>query len=158
MNGRDLMNAESTESTAAHEGLIDRGAQVQIRRGAKALISTSKRVLLIKEQHADGSSFWTLPGGGVKDDESVFDGLGRELAEELHCQSIIDDAVTTFWYGHLSRQNTLSHYTVFACDLLSTPTPNRNEGVLEYRWVSPTDLPSPILPQVDHILRENATF
>lgn len=149
------MNSKLNKSTLTDTDSTDRGAQVHIRHGAKALISMSTRILLIKEQHADGCSFWTFPGGGVNPDEPVCDGLVRELAEELHCRPLIDEAVTTVWYAHSSLQNTLSIYTIFECSLLSDPTPNRREGVLEYQWVSPTDLPPSTLPQVRYTLRKN---
>jgi len=41
------------------------GRRFRRRRGAKALVATDRRVLLIRERHADGTAFWTLPGGGL---------------------------------------------------------------------------------------------
>lgn len=148
------MKSTPTESASTGEEITNKGTQLHIRQGAKALISTIERVLLVKEQHADGSSFWTFPGGGAESGESLFDGLTRELFEELRCWSLINEAVTTVWYAHSSRQNTFSIYTVFDCALLSAPKPNRKEGILEYQWVSPTNLPSSTLPQVRYILHE----
>lgn len=146
---------KNTKSTLIGEEVTNPSTPLHIRHGAKALISTPKRILLVKEQHLDGSSFWTFPGGGVNSDESVFDGLARELFEELRCWSLVNEAVTTVLYAHSSRQNAFSLYTIFECSLLSTPIPNDKEGILEYQWVSPTNLPPSTLPQVRHVLREN---
>ena len=55
---------------------------VPVRRGSKALITAGDRLLLVKERHADGTSFWTLPGGGVEPAESMEAALRRELAED----------------------------------------------------------------------------
>ena len=36
-------------------------ASGSLRRGVKALVSTRGAVLLVREEHDDGSAFWTLP-------------------------------------------------------------------------------------------------
>lgn len=149
------MGTEPAEVVLTGEQRANQGDWVRIRHGTKAIISTSERVLLVREQHSDGSSFWTLPGGGMKSNESLFECLVRELLEELQCQFLIGETVTTVWYAHSGRQNIFSIYTVFECYLLSTPVPNGDEGILEYQWVSPTNLPPATLPPVRHLLQEN---
>jgi len=121
------------------------------RTGAKALVTNAGAVLLVRERHADGTPFWTLPGGGVDAHESAAAGLRRELVEELRCRVRVSEPVTRFWYVHHSCEETVSVYTVFDCDLLSTPTPNPGEGVFEHRWVDPTDPPTGTLPQVQYV-------
>lgn len=148
------MNSGQATPVLTGEDRADLGRQLSIRRGTKALISMSRRVLLVKEQHADGSSFWTLPGGGVDSDESLVECLARELFEELRCYTLIDEPIATIWYAHLSSQYTFSAYTVFECSLLSTARSNGNEGIEEYKWVLPSDLPSSTLPQVRYLIRE----
>lgn len=140
--------------SSSREHPISQSTSLQIRHGTKALITTSERVLLVREQHSDNSSFWTLPGGGMESCESLSACLAREVFEELHCQVMIDRPVGTIWYAHSSCQNTFSVYTVFSCYLLSSPVSNEKEGIIEYQWVSPTDLPSSTLPQVHHVLRK----
>jgi len=125
------------------------------RAGAKALVTSGTHVLLVRERHVDGSSFWTLPGGGVCAHESPTEGLRRELVEELRCQSRVTDPVSTFWYVHESLEETVSVYTVFECSLLSEPVPNHDEGVFESRWVDPESPPPGTLPQVQYVC-ENA--
>ena len=60
-----------------------------LRRGVKALVSTRGAVLLVREEHDDGSAFWTLPGGGLRPSEPPAAGLRRELREELGCAVVV---------------------------------------------------------------------
>lgn len=124
------------------------------RSGAKALVTSGRSVLVVQERHADGSPFWTLPGGGVRDHECPAEGLRRELAEELDCRARVDDPVSAFWYAHDSLAATVSVYTVFDCSLLTGPAPNHDEGVFDARWVEPDDLPPATLPQVRYLCQD----
>jgi 8-oxo-dGTP pyrophosphatase MutT (NUDIX family) len=119
-----------------------------VRRGAKALITTGERVLLVKERHADGTTFWTLPGGGVEPGESGVAALRRELAEELSCHAAVGDRVDRTVYAHRSDDRTLSLYDVYSCRLCSRVRPVPGEGILDARWVEPGDLPARTIPQV----------
>lgn len=127
-------------------------ADVTVRQGAKALVTTGSGVLLVKERHADGTPFWTLPGGGSRSDEPLGETLRRELREELDCAVRVGEPVTTFWYAHTSRENTLSVHTVVRSELLSRPEPVRTDGILECRWVDPAAPPATTLPQVRYLL------
>jgi ADP-ribose pyrophosphatase YjhB (NUDIX family) len=124
----------------------------RIRRAAKALISSSSRVFLVKERHADGRSFWTLPGGGVRTNETLVGGLRRELLEELCCEPVVRDVVSSFWYVHESTHDVVSLNTVFACHLPSTADPDRSEGIVDSRWVDPTNPPSGTLLQIRQLI------
>jgi 8-oxo-dGTP pyrophosphatase MutT (NUDIX family) len=126
-------------------------AQIHLRRGAKALVTTTDRVLLIKERHEDGSPFWTLPGGGIEHGESPPGTLRRELHEELCCATAITERCGRFWYAHHGT-DTLTRYVVFECALLSRPTPNRADGVVDARWARTDDLPPETLLPVRHLL------
>jgi ADP-ribose pyrophosphatase YjhB (NUDIX family) len=125
---------------------------IVLRHGVKALVTAADRVLLVKETHSDGSSFWTLPGGGVESAESNAAALRRELAEELYCRARIESERATFWYAHASRENTVTRYTVFDCTLVSNPRPNETDGILAKRWADPTSLPPSTLLPVRHCL------
>lgn len=125
----------------------------RLRSGAKALIRSSDLVLLVREHHADGTPFWTLPGGGIQAGEDDREALERELVEELGCRSVIRKPVATVYYAHHSCSQTLSAYRVFGCQLLDQPTPNAAEGVQAARWVPPESPPAQTLPQVRWVLR-----
>jgi 8-oxo-dGTP diphosphatase len=124
----------------------------RVRRGAKALVTCSDRLLLVRERHADGTPFWTLPGGGAYRDESLADALRREMAEELRCRCTVGKPLDSFWYVHRSLARTASLYTVFGCALGSRPSPVPDEGVEATRWVEPAVPPSRTLPAVRTLL------
>ena len=132
---------ESRKLLRAESGL-------SVRRGAKAKVSVDGSVLLVKEAHDDGTPFWTLPGGGLEYGESHVDALRRELREELDCEVRVNERIDTVWYAHRSTSDTVSTYRVFDCDVTSEPVPNSAEGLLAYRWVSPSEFPPRTVPQV----------
>lgn len=125
----------------------------EIRHSAKALIIRADRVLLVKERHADGSFFWTVPGGGVERNESKPAALHRELFEELQCWGAIEKKITQFWYAHRSCENTVSLCSVYDCSLISAAEPNHREGILATRWAAPSELPAKTLPQVRYLIK-----
>lgn len=149
----DIIQTAPTEVFSIDNRSSSQTVPFRIRHGTKAIVSASDKVLLLKEQHASGSIFWTLPGGGVEPGESLLESLTRELFEELQCHSLIREPIGAVWYAHLSRRNTFSTYTVFECSLLSTPIPSKQNGVLDYQWMRPANLPSSTLPQVRYLLQ-----
>jgi hypothetical protein len=89
--------------------LTGTSATAQYRHSAKALMTSGDAVLLVKEYHSDGTPFWTLPGGGVRPDESLTEGLRRELREELDCHNVvIGEQTGRVWYAHRSRVGAVS--------------------------------------------------
>lgn len=136
-------------SDAARPG--ERGS-ITVRPGAKAFISDGRRVLLIKERRADGSTFWTLPGGGAEPGEPLRACLRRELAEELQCCSTVDSILTTCAYRHTSVPDTVTLYSVFAAELVTEPCANGDEGVVAYRWYDPSEPPLNLLRPFRQIL------
>jgi len=142
-------------STSRQESASETLGQFEPRTGAKALVTSDRAVLLVREHHSDGTPFWTLPGGGVCPHETPVEGLHRELAEELDCRARVSDPVSAFWYAHDSLDASVSVYTVFDCSLLSEPAPNPDEGVFEAQWTEPDSLPPATLPQVRYLC-ENA--
>jgi 8-oxo-dGTP diphosphatase len=118
-----------------------------VREGAKALISTDERVLLVKERHTDGEPFWTLPGGGPEPGETYVEAIERELAEELRCRVLVGEPITSVVYSH-HTSDIVSTYTVVHCMLVSSPKPNVAEGILDAQWVRPGTMPPRTLPQV----------
>lgn len=126
----------------------------RVRTGVKALVRTTDSVLLVRERHADGSPFWTLPGGGVLAGEDRVAALRRELDEELRCRCVVDRSVTWFPYVHASLADTVSVYDVYECRLLSRPTPVDSDGITDVTWTRPGSEPSRTLPQVRRVLSE----
>lgn len=125
----------------------------RFRRGAKAFVAATDSALLVRERHAGGGTFWTLPGGGLHPGESSVAALERELSEELRCRCVVGNPVDAFLYAHRSSPRTISAYAVHECRLLSDPDPAAVEGILDVRWASPRSLPERTLPQVRRIVR-----
>lgn len=140
-------------TSAIQQGPLSIGdSSIRVRDGAKALVSRAGEILIVKETHADGSPFWTLPGGGIAAGETAVEGLQREIEEEIRTMATVREPVTAFVYKHRSRRDTLSRYTVYDCGLDSDPEPNPGEGILAHRWVDPMDPPGATLPQVRWVL------
>lgn len=131
-----------TQHSRSHEAPPD------LRDGVKALVSSTDGVLLVKERHASGAPFWTLPGGGLAPGETFRAGLRRELREELRTRSSVGERLTSFRYRHRSQQNTVTEYAVFRCSLRSTPSPVESEGIEACRWAPPDALPVETLPEI----------
>ena len=125
----------------------------RFRLGAKGLITARGRVLLIEERHADGTPFWTVPGGGVEADESLRACLRRELEEEIRCGATVGEALDSFLYAHTSSPTT-TLYAVFETTLNATPEPNDAERIIDYAWRAPSDLPAATLEPVAGLIAE----
>lgn len=133
--GRDVGRRPATSSET-------NASLSRVRRGVKALVTREDQVLLIEERRPRGSTFWTLPGGGLRVGETPRAGLERELAEELRCGVAVDHAVTSCTYHHVTRPGTVTAYTVYTATLEDEPVPNRDEGVTRLRWTTRGSLPS----------------
>lgn len=126
----------------------------ELRFATKALVRSRGRVLLVKERRADGSTFWTLPGGGIEPGETPRESLGRELREEIACECSLGAIVARCRYEHTSRPDTTSLYAVFEATLDGHPTPNATEGVVDCRWVDPARPPSGTLAPFERLCAE----
>lgn len=154
-------NADQSRATATSSSGISRdGSSVRslsrLRLGAKALVIDGENVLLIRERRADGSTFWTLPGGGTWPTESLPNCLRREIAEELRCPCAVGQPVDMCTYRHLTNPSVMTLYIVFHCNVTGVPLPACSEGVVTARWVSPRNPPRTTLPPFQRVLRQVA--
>lgn len=129
----------------ARTGATPRPERPPRRIGAKLLVTAGQRVLLIRERRGDGSTFWSLPGGGIDPGESLSDGLRRELREELGCGCALGGVVAVCRYRHASRPGVETRYAVFGGRLRSPAEPNADEGVVGCAWVTRGELPPALL-------------
>lgn len=124
-----------------------------LRLGVKGIISRrSDRVLLIKERRANGTTFWTLPGGGVRTNESFIDGLKREFREELRLDVRVNSLVDTCTYHHTSLRNTTTKYHIFNCWFAGRPSPNGREGIVDVQWFEIRNLPESTVDPFQRII------
>lgn len=136
-------------ATVPTSGLVPYG----LREGVKVLCRRDGAILLVKEEHADGTPFWTLPGGGVDADESLQEALRRELREELQCAVTAGERIGRMWYRHSTQPATVTRYAVFEGSVKSSPEPNPDQGVQSYRWVKNGSVPARTLSCVERFLR-----
>lgn len=129
----------------------ERGS-TSLRVGVKGLITEGGRVLITHERRSDGSRFWTLPGGGLRQGESFDEGLRREIEEEIQSKATIGSRVTTCAYHHKSAPQTVTIYQISTCAIEDTPRPNRTEGIIGCRWVDPQHLPATMLDPFRQLL------
>ena len=61
--------------------LFSKKSEIRIR--VAAVITNSKKEILLLRQMKHGRSYWLLPGGGIEESESAIRALKRELKEEL---------------------------------------------------------------------------
>lgn len=146
------MTTNDDESTEDGAPTVDR-----VRRGVKALSRSDDGVLLVEERRPDGSTFWTLPGGGRQTGESSRQCLRRELEEELGQRPSIGAApIGTCSYRHQTIPATVTVYTVFPVEPMVDPAPNPAEGVLSYTYARPSNLPDSTLETFAEFLRATA--
>ncbi|WP_256300885.1 NUDIX hydrolase [Haloarchaeobius salinus] len=151
---------ELDESTLESDGLVQRPTPSQVsaatartlRFGAKALVTSRDRVLLVREQRDDGSTFWTLPGGGLEHGETARECLARELREEIACGCTPGAIVARCQYQHTTRPDTTTLYTVFETTLADQPTPNGSEDVIACEWIDPAHPPSGTIDPFETII------
>jgi 2,3-bisphosphoglycerate-dependent phosphoglycerate mutase len=145
---------------------------MQTRKTVRALLfDPDNRLLLMKIQgpqlagpHNPGNRpFWITIGGEVRENETPFDTIRREITDETGITAFT--CVKPIWYGQqiLSDGDTLQlfHETFFICYTADTAISAGNQTMpeqpaeKEYRWWSPEDLAlttelvfPPILPQL----------
>ena len=78
---------------------------------------------------------WEFPGGKIENGESPREALIREIDEELRCEVVVGDEVTTTTHEYDFGVVTL---TTFWCELVAG-TPTLTEHA-EVRWLAPTEL------------------
>lgn len=120
------MDRQRETAPAGPDSAADR-----LRLGAKILATSQDGALLVRERRSDGSTFWTLPGGGIRYAETLREGLRREVAEELGCGVTIDEPVATCAYQHVSIPDTVTVYTVYSGSIDGDARPNPAEGIVD---------------------------
>jgi 8-oxo-dGTP pyrophosphatase MutT (NUDIX family) len=99
---------------------------------AKAIIRKGRKVLILKDAY---SNYWDLPGGHVKDEETIEDGLKREVKEESGLTVMSCKAMTV-------KQMTLGKETKPVCFYVCQADGNikLSKEHTDFKWVELNDI------------------
>ncbi len=124
-------------------------SKIPHRQSVAAVIRNSKGMLLVVQRSSSGllASLWKLPGGFVKDGESMEKRLKHSMKEELGISIRPGKRLA-------SVDHTYSHFRItlhaYECRLLKdSPKPL---GCQNWRWASPSDLKKLPLSKVDRLI------
>ena len=112
----------------------------RFRIGVFAVIEREGRYLLA---HRSDIDWWNLPGGGLEYDETVEEGLAREIREEIGAEIGVARLV-----GVYSKPRKREVVLTFLCHLTAhSPEPHDSEEVRAVAWFLPDDVPTNLLPK-----------
>lgn len=117
-------------------------------RGVKCFITHSDGTILLVRLNY-GQRHWTLPGGGVDQDESLAAAAARELWEEAGIAVPTLTEIFTYQNRTNYKHNTVTVFsgTTDSKDVTIDPIEIAQSG-----WFPTDDLPSPLAPSVRQIL------
>lgn len=105
----------------------------------KAMIFHQGKLLLLQKNDAEGLHHWEFPGGGLQFAENFMTGLAREVAEETGL-SIRLIAPAGIW-NYQKKDGQFLNGVIFTA-LSDSPQVKLSEEHLQYRWVTPEELPT----------------
>ena len=112
----------------------------RFRVGVFAIIERDGRYLLARRSDIP---WWNLPGGGLEYDESVEEGVAREVREEIGAEVEIVRLV-----GVYSKPRKREVVLTFLCRLRpESPETGTSEEVSRVAWFLPAELPADLLPK-----------
>jgi 8-oxo-dGTP diphosphatase len=114
--------------------------QPRFRIGVFAVIERDGHYLLALRSDID---WWNLPGGGLEYDETVEEGVAREVREEVGVAVTIERLI-----GVYSKPRKHEVVLTFLCHPTpDSPAPGASDEVRAAAWFLPTDLPPNLLPK-----------
>ena len=110
------------------------------------IVDERKRILIVKKSLREliDAGMWVVPGGKVKPDENVIDALKREVKEE------VDLSIKSYqWIGEdvFKVDNKYFHAAHFLCKAKSTEKVRLEKNLLEYRWITKSEVSNFQIPK-----------
>jgi len=113
---------------------------------------TDNIFLALRSKGGDNGETWNLIAGGIEDsDESVLDGLKREIKEELQ----IDPELIDYKFirkEFIKEKNMDFHY--YEGFTKSEFIPTLDEENLDFGWYGKDELPSPLYPNISKKIKD----
>lgn len=104
-----------------------------------AIFDDQGRLLCVR--HSYGKGLWSLPGGGIEDNETVIDALKREVLEETGLEVEPDVLIGSYSRPEPGRQTVLIRCKVVGGWLVSS-----SEEIAELRYFSQPEIPDGLSP------------
>jgi 8-oxo-dGTP pyrophosphatase MutT (NUDIX family) len=101
--------------------------------------STKRYLYLLRSDHR--SPTWSIPGGGIDQDETLFEGIARECDEEM----AFDISELKLIPIQKFVNNAFSYHTFF-CEVKEEFMPTLNDEHVGYAWVTEGQYPKPLHP------------
>ena len=110
------------------------------------IVDERKRILIVKKSLREliDAGMWVVPGGKVKPDENVIDALKIEVKEE------VDLSIKSYqWIGEdvFKVDNKYFHAAHFLCKAKSTEKVRLEKNLLEYRWITKSEVSNFQIPK-----------
>lgn len=101
-----------------------------------AVVVEDDCLLMVRRGHAPGAGEWSVPGGRVRDGESVHEALVREVGEETGLAVVVDD-----FLGWLERIGDSGHFVIldFRARVMGGEL-EAGDDAEEARWIPLADL------------------
>ena len=101
--------------------------------------STQRYLYLLRTDSRNPT--WSIPGGGIEQDETLFEGIARECDEEM----AFDISELKLIPIQKFVNNTFSYHTFF-CEVKEEFMPTLNDEHVGYAWVTEGQYPKPLHP------------
>lgn len=121
------------------------------------IVDEKKRLLIVKKSpnEAIDAGLWVIPGGKVKQNENVISALKREVKEETGLS-----VVSNRWIGEdvFKVDDKYFHAAHFLCKVKSTKKIRLEKNLLEYKWITKSEInnfeiPKNIRKEIENVLR-----
>lgn len=101
--------------------------------------STNRYLYLLRSDNR--SPTWSMPGGGIEDDETLYEGIERECNEEMGFFNADWKLIPIQKFVN----NTFTYHTFF-CQVEEEFIPKLNGEHVGYAWVGKDNYPKPLHP------------
>ena len=105
----------------------------------------TKRYLFLLRNGSKYSGTWGLPGGKIESDESIIDGLYREIDEEM---GETPEMIKVIPIETFTSNDYYFNYHTYMIAVADEFIPTLNKEHKGYAWVSIDDYPKPLHPGV----------